>query len=407
MKQPSVVGRQRQFSLADLMTDAGFLTKLIWSMAVVACFASTLTGCGETTANKPKSSTDGPVITQDRSSSESTMATEDQPITSSTQIEEPKSTQPVRLLAFKTPGFDDWVKEVVAMPAEQQVEAVATKLEELNKREKNLFIPTATIEDGVVTGFSAGGEEVVDISPVRAFVGLRSLTCGYSVVSDLSPLFDMHLTQLDCSQTPISDLSPLKNLKLTKLMCSKTKVSRLLPLQGMKLTVLDCSKTQVSDLSPLKDMPLTRLHCYSTKVSDLSPLKGMPLESLECSDTTVSDLSPLTGMPLTTLSCSQTKVSDLSPLKDMMLALLNCEETNVSDLSPLKGMKLEDLMCHETKITDLSPLRGMPLSSLYLDFKPQRDTEILRSIKTLKHINGDDVDTFWKKVDGLKEEQKP
>ena len=45
----------------------------------------------------------------------------------------------------------------------------------------------------------------------------------------------------------------------------------------------------------------------------------------------------------------------------------------------------------------------MPLEDLYLDFKPERDTDILRSIKTLKTINRKPVAEFWKEVD---EQQK-
>ncbi len=47
-------------------------------------------------------------------------------------------------------------------------------------------------------------------------------------------------------------------------------------------------------------------------------------------------------------------------------------------------------------MTDLSPLRGMPLRELHCDFRPERDTEILRSIKTLVTINGRPAREFLK-----------
>ena len=52
-------------------------------------------------------------------------------------------------LAFKTPGFDQWMKEVAALPAEKQVEAVAKKLQELNPGFDGKVTPK--IENGVVT----------------------------------------------------------------------------------------------------------------------------------------------------------------------------------------------------------------------------------------------------------------
>jgi len=41
----------------------------------------------------------------------------------------------------------------------------------------------------------------------------------------------------------------------------------------------------------------------------------------------------------------------------------------------------------------------MPLKELRCDFKPKRDAEILRSIKTLETINGKTTKEFWKEVD--------
>jgi hypothetical protein len=60
-------------------------------------------------------------------------------------------------------------------------------------------------------------------------------------------------------------------------------------------------------------------------------------------------------------------------------------------------MKLVTLRCQESQVGDLTPLKGMPLQALGCDFKPERDTEVLRGIKTLTHINDLPVADFWKK----------
>lgn len=39
------------------------------------------------------------------------------------------------------------------------------------------------------------------------------------------------------------------------------------------------------------------------------------------------------------------------------------------------------------KVSDLSVLAGMPLKDIQLNFDPERDKELLRSIKTLEKIN--------------------
>jgi hypothetical protein len=60
------------------------------------------------------------------------------------------------------------------------------------------------------------------------------------------------------------------------------------------------------------------------------------------------------------------------------------------------------LDCRGTKISDLSPLQDAPLKALWCDFKPERDAEILRSLKTLEKINYKPAAEFWKDVDTRK-----
>jgi hypothetical protein len=54
--------------------------------------------------------------------------------------------------------------------------------------------------------------------------------------------------------------------------------------------------------------------------------------------------------------------------------------------------------CRDTPVTDLSPLKEMPLTAIACPFKAERDAAILRSITTLKNINGMLAPEFWKKV---------
>lgn len=108
-------------------------------------------------------------------------------------------------------------------------------------------------------------------------------------------------------------------------------------------------------------------------------------------------------MPLTELNLVGHPVHDLSPLKGMALSGLAINFTYVADLSPLQGMPLKGLIVHSTIVNNLSPLKDLPLQFLSLDFKPERDTELLRSIKTLETINDKPAAEFWKEVE---EQQK-
>lgn len=291
-------------------------------------------------------------------------------------------------LGFQMPGFDQWVKEVAAMPAENQVEAVSKKLVELNpgfdgKLYGDSGAGTPSIHDGIVWNVHLLTNEVTDISPVRAFAGLSHLTCYGS---------DQQLGKL-------VDLTPLKDMKLVALDIRRNEASDLSPLKGLPLTSLNIQGTQVVELSPLQRMPLTGFFASYTNIVDLSPLQGMPLRHMQIEFTQVSDLSPLKGMPLTSIFAQNSQISDLSPLKGMSLTTLLVYETPVSDLSPLQGMQLTHLGCNETLVSDLSPLKELPLQQLDVHFTPDRDTALLRSIRTLQTINGKPAIEFYRAVE--------
>jgi len=279
-----------------------------------------------------------------------------------------------------------WEKSVAALPAAEQVEAVARRLKELNPGFNGTLTPT--IEDGVVTGLSFVSDHVADISPVRALAGLKRLECPGSNFPN--------------SKSKISDLSPLRGMKLTRLNCNMTMIADLSDLRGMPLgEELRLSETRVVDLSPLQGMPLKRLEINQTPVADLTPLKGMLLKALYMRETQAADLSPLRGMPLEALDFGGTHVTDLKPLKGMPLTRLIIYRTEVADLAPLRGMALELLEMSGTAVTDLSPLKGMPLKHLHIfeSFRAKRDAAILRSLTTLQTIDDKPAAEFWERYD--------
>jgi serine/threonine protein kinase len=264
---------------------------------------------------------------------------------------------------------------------------------------------------------------VADLSPLRGMplTELNLATC--SAIRDLSPLRGMSLTVLNIDQTGVADLSPLRGMPLKRLCLFSDNLRDFSPLKGMPLNDLCIRCSGFSDLSVLKGMPLTRLSVAACdRLQDLSPLAGMSLTSLDAYFTEVQDLSPLRGMPLTWLHVGPCPVQDLSPLAGMRLTDLSLWKCgNVRDFSPLKGMPLVSLNLRQTKVQDLSPLKGMPLTSLNLngcdnarDLSPLEGAELseialppqitkgmeaLRRMKSLKTINEQPADEFWRKYD--------
>jgi Leucine-rich repeat (LRR) protein len=353
----------------------------------------------------------------------------------------------------------EWEKSVSTLPAEEQVQAVANRLKELNPGFDGHF--KHTLDAGaVVEVFFSGAENpttdaVANLAPLRAFTGLTRLVyfgtsnndpwqgngkladlsplagmqltklhlsamrvtdlkalkgmpltdvqCSNCLLNDLSPLAGMSLGHLDCSATKVADLVPLKGMPLTMLSLPYTSVSDLKPLAGMKLDFLNCTGTKVTDLAPLQGMPLTKLFLTGTPVLELKPLSGMKLVLLDCANTAVTDISPLVGMPFKEVYCQGSQVKSLLPLKGAPLEILNCSLTPVNELSPLIGMKLTVLYCDDTKAPDLTPLKGMPLVQFNCrgyDLKAEVNKEVLRSLKSVTNINSLPLEAFWKELDG-------
>jgi len=246
------------------------------------------------------------------------------------------------------------------LAAKEQVQAVVAKLRELNQGFNGEV--QEIIEEGVVVGLEFLTDKVTDISPLRDMKELKTLRCIGSAVG----------------KGRLVDLSPLRGLPLVELECYFNPVRTLKPLSGMQLRKLWCSYSSVSDLTPLTGMPLNNLNLHTTLVTDLTPIRDCPITALNVADTPVSSISALKGMNLDALFCERSSVADLSPLIDMPLSMLDVSNTPVVDLSPIKNLPLKWLQC---------------------DFRPERDADIVRSIKSLVTINSKPVDDFWKELD--------
>jgi Leucine-rich repeat (LRR) protein len=253
------------------------------------------------------------------------------------------------------------MKEVERMPADQQLQEVSKKLRELNNgfdgKISGQWGGPPEIENGVVRGIGFVTDNVSDISPVLALSGLRNLGCtgwNESSLSDLRPLQGMQLVSLDIQGNQIEDLAPLAGMRLQNLLCFGN------PHKSYG--------KPIKSLAPLKGMPLTNLSITSLEDGDLSPLEGMPMVSLVVTNVEIKNISVLRGMPL------------------QVLSIVDCQITQDPDYSVLKDM---------------------PLKQLRFDFSPERDTELLRSIKTLETINGKPAAEFWKEVEEQQKVKNP
>jgi serine/threonine protein kinase len=299
---------------------------------------------------------------------------------------------------WDTPEFRQWLAEVKDLPAAKLLEAVSKKMVELNPGfdgklahpHANFSAQTPVIERGKVVEVGFASKEVTNLAPLRALGTLRSLVCvGTSEgnergrLSDLTPLRGMEIERFYADWNPLlRDISPVVGPRLRELWIDETGVTDLSPLRGSAVTILNVALSGVTDIRPLAGLPLETLNLsyYGAEggVTDLSPLQGMPLKKLGLRmNIGLTDISGLAGLPLTSLDLLQ---------------------TGVESLEPLRGMRLTTIAISATKVSDMSPLKTMPLRTIELDFDAARDTQWLRSIKTLESINGKPAAEFWKEV---------
>jgi internalin A len=220
----------------------------------------------------------------------------------------------------------------------------------------------------MISGIRAGGgNEELDLSPLRGLLALQTLLLTGAHVVDLAGLRDLRsLLELDVSHTSVSDLGPLRNLTaIRKLDLSETRATDISPLSDLTaLQALKAENARIGDLAPLRHLrALQDIDISRTYVSDLSPLSELTeLQRLNASNTSVTSLAPLRNLrALWALDVSRTLISDLSGLQNLTgLRYLDISRTEVRDLAPLMGVtELNTLNASNTHVEDLDPLRSL------------------------------------------------
>ena len=255
------------------------------------------------------------------------------------------------------PFTDTDLKRIAALPAAEQVEEVR---KELVKRNPGFDGKVEhKIEDGGVAELRINTDKVTDISPIRVFNALQVL--------------DLSGTPFRKEKSPLTDLTPLTGMNLAG------------------LTKLDLGGTKVGDAG--------LVHFKDCKKLTALQLSGTPV-----TDAGLDHFQNCKGLQVINLGWTRVSDAGLAHFKDckgLKVLLLNwAAEVTDAGLANFKDAKeLTILLIDHTKVTDLSLLKGMPLKELSCDFQPDRDAEILRSIKTLETINGKPAAEFWKDVD--------
>jgi eukaryotic-like serine/threonine-protein kinase len=317
-----------------------------------------------------------------------------------------KAADVLNALSSMVPGGSDIPRTAVVLEPGvwEEPENVADHFVRKNPDVRDYEIRFRRRDDGKVKEISINSSKLIDLSPVAAFRGLRSLECiarrDAAPLSDISALAGLPIEELALSNCRISNFTVVKSLpNLRSLALTSMDIKDISFLRGLPLQSLDLSRTKVYDFSVLSGMPLRSLRLNDTQVKSYIFMQNMPLQCLELGGSPMYEFTFLANLPLQELSLARTQIRSLEPLRRLFLRRLSLSETKVVEISILSNMpSLESLDLSGTAIKDFRPIKGLSLRNLELRNTSFEDPGLLAGM-VLRHL--DIRDTKVKTLQGL------
>lgn len=219
---------------------------------------------------------------------------------------------------------------------------------------------------------------------------LQTLQVNNNVISDLTPLTNLHLWNLLAEHNHISDLTPLAGHEdMRRLRLGYNDLTSLAGCEALlRLEELTANDNAITDINGITNCTVLKsVQLSYNDISDISLLgkNGEDLEKLEVSDNALTGLNGLEScVKLQALNIGRNQVKSLAPLASMPeLTVLMAAENDISDLTPLQGMsRLAYLDLGNNQISDITPL-GTTTGLAYLDLSRNQ----IRDIAPLANLN--------------------
>ena len=252
--------------------------------------------------------------------------------------------------------------------------------------------------------------ELVDLSDLAHFVGLKSLSLENSIATDFSVLAGLpNLESLNVSGcvlnedalAAIGSISTLKELHMGS--CGLESLDAIAPLTG--LTTLTVSDNKLTDISALAGMPhLSVLDLSGNELTAISALAtAANLTELNLSGNRLGNLGAISAnSTLTVLQAAECALTDLSPLENnTVLVTLDVSGNNLTSLESIKNcVNLRTLNISDNKLTSLGTIPGLTgLQQLNASSNQLTDCPMFRSGSAM--ITLDLSDNRLEDIDGL------
>lgn len=221
-----------------------------------------------------------------------------------------------------------------------------------------------------------GEHRIKDLSGIEIFTKLKRLTLDNNLITDLTPLANLDLTELNIrNNKELTDISIVQNFEnLNQLIVEGCKISQdnidaiskctnltklslgndpnindISKLKSLtKLQRIWIGRTSISSFDALKDLTtLKELTCnYNRNIKSLEALKNLTnLEGLSLYGCSISDITPIAGLTkLTMLNIADNNISDLNVISKLTnLKALNASINHISDSTPVEGREWQGL----------------------------------------------------------------
>ncbi|MBR4949370.1 MAG: leucine-rich repeat domain-containing protein [Clostridia bacterium] len=350
----------------------------------------------------------------------------------------------IKAFAINEKGLisDELILEYSINTANQYVDFVDEKMEQLIRREVNIYgqaIYPAEIE-GItsISNLDAAGNRIsgdiksledlqwlpnlkeitlVDekgINNIALILNQRKLSSlnlsGCEVNADiLSRLSELEqLEYLNLDNNGITDIEFLRDMKgLLGLSLAKNIISDLSPLEEhLSLAELDVSNNAISNISVLQKLYLIKdLNLSGNTLKDLNNLAlNTKIEKLDVSNCGLKSLSGVTRLEaLKELNASKNSISDFGDIKEgSQLDYLDLSENGIGGISFVEGLYVKKLNLSNNGIKNIKPLKKAEgLQNLDLSKNKISNVEPLKELEELTFVNLSD--NSIKKLEPLKE----
>ena len=265
-------------------------------------------------------------------------------------------------------------------------------------------LPASLVQLKQLKVFCSLGGELADISLLAQIPTLEAVDVSWNLITDLTPLSGLPLTELYLQGNPIADYSPIKelypnlkgrNFEYIELRHPENpglviafpdpvmdkKVRQALNIPQGDITAQAAAQVselmlfndwspqipkeaQITDLSGVEHfINLQELHANFNAITEISVLSGMTqLKRLSLGGNQITDIAPLVGLGnLEGLELFGNPIRDINPLSSLTsLRSLHIGGLPLSDISPLTNLSsIDHLYAGNCGIRDISPLSGM------------------------------------------------